>query len=151
MKKETAEQLEAFRQHREAAEKALLDEADNQTNSNTGATMLGDQETWVTSGKKRRRPKDKDTLLGRKLRKMSSSVEEDGSAKVDGETPEKQQPGLSKIQKEPTESFESELKSPSTEQPPATELKSLPESMTQKTKPLPTAVLGLGGYDSDED
>ena len=81
MKKETAEQLEAFRQQREAAEKALLDEAENQQKSNSHTISSPDQETWSTSGKKRRRLKEKDTLMGTKLRKVSSSADKDSLEK----------------------------------------------------------------------
>ena len=150
VKKETAEQLEAFRQQREAAEKALLDETDNMQKSNAGAAVPGDQETWVTSGKKRRRPKDKDTLIGTKLRKISSFVEEDGPVRLDTETLGEKQLGLTKTQKEPPEPSDRNSKALPPE-PSPTEHTSLPRSAPSKTTPPSTSALGLGGYSSDED
>jgi len=139
VKKETAEQVEAFRQQREAAEKALLDEADDQQRSNTGIVSAIDQETWATSARKRRRTKDKDPLIGTKLRKMSSSVEKSVSPKPDMETLGKKQSDLSDMQKEPPEPFNSKSKVLSPEhRPPPTSTRSAP-------------ALGLGGYSSDED
>lgn len=148
VKKETAEQLEAFRQQRDAAEKALLDETENTQKSNAGAP--GDHETWVTPGKKRRRPKDKATLIGTKLRKMSSSAEEDGPVRLDTETLGEKELGLSETRKEPTEPSDRNSKVLPPE-PSPTEHKSLPRSAPSKTTPPPTSALGLGGYSSDED
>ena len=153
VKKETAEQLGVFRQQLDAAEKALLDETDNVQKSNGGAAVLGEQETWVTSGKKRRRPKDKDTLIGTKLRKISSSVEEDSPVTLGRKTLRAKQFGLSETPKEPTETPDTpdrnaKVLSP---EPSPIEHKSLPRSVTEKTAPPSTFALGLGGYSSDED
>lgn len=149
MKKETAEQLEAFRQQREAAEKALLDEAGAQQ-SNTAAASPTDQETWLTSGKKRRRPKEKEALVG-KLRKMASTIESDSPTEPAQEASTKQQSGLSETQKEPTKCLGANLKMVSREQPCSTEQESPPTTTSPQTAPHATSALGLGGYSSDED
>jgi hypothetical protein len=73
VKKETSEQLEVFRKHREAAERAALEDAGGPNTERTGG---GDAETWTTSSKKRRRAKDKD-LQSSKIRRTSSSGEKD--------------------------------------------------------------------------
>jgi hypothetical protein len=117
VKKETAEQLEAFRQQREAAEKALLDEAETQQRSSTHAASPTDQESWVTSGKKRRRLKETDTLVGVKLRKMSSTTEPDSPAKTALEAAAKKQTGLSEIQKDLPNPLNAKSKILSSEQP----------------------------------
>jgi hypothetical protein len=142
VKKETAEQLEVFRQQREAAEKALLDEAETQQRSSTSAASPTDQESWFTSGKKRRRPKEKDTLVGIKLRKMSSTTIEAAA---------KKQTSLSEVRKTPPKPLEAKSKMLSPEQPASTEQESLRKSASQKTTTQATSVLGLGGYSSDED
>ena len=151
MKKETADQLEAFRQQREAAEQALLDEADNQQRSNTGAALPADQETWVSSGKKRRRYKEKDTLVGTKLRKMSSSAEKDGLAKPASETGIEKQADLPETRKESEKYSVHTSERLSQEQPP-TVTRTLPATATTPTTmPATSSTLGLGGYSSDED
>jgi hypothetical protein len=151
VKKETAEQLEAFRQQREAAEKALLDEADTQQRSNPGAASPTDQETWVTTAKKRRRPKEKGILVGTKLRKMSSSTEPDSTAKPVTETGAKKQTGLPEMQEDPPKPSDCKSKTLPPEQASSAERKSLRKSTSQKPAPLATSALGLGGYSSDED
>jgi hypothetical protein len=149
VKKETAEQLEAFRQQREAAEKALLDEAGAQQRSNPGAASPTDQETWVALGKKRRRPKEKDTLIS-KLRKMSSTTEPDSPAKPVPETAAKRQSGLSENQRDP-KPLDTKSEILSQEKPYSTEQESLQKPISQKTAPHATSALGLGSYSSDED
>ena len=151
VKKETAEQLEAFRQQREAAEKALLDKVDNQQSSNTGTAMTADQETWATSGKKRRRPKEKDTLVGTKLRKTSSSAEKDGPAKPMPKTDTEKQTGLPEKRKDVEIFSRQNPENLLREQPPAGN-RTLPATAnTSKTIPSPTSALGLGEYNSDDD
>lgn len=155
MKKETAEQLEAFRQQREAAEKALLDEAENQQKGNPHTISSPDQETWSTSGKKRRRPKEKDTLMGTKLRKVSSA-DKDSLGKPPTKVGTEDRTDLAERHKEPTDHAE----------PVGVKAKSVPQEQsssasrvvsktsaptTTTTTPPVTSALGLGNYSSDED
>ena len=154
MKKETAEQLEAFRQQREAAEKALLDEAENQQKGNPRTVSSPDQETWATSGKKRRRLKEKDTLMGTKLRKFSSSADKDSPEKPLTEVGTEDRTDLTERHKEPTEPAEPvDVKSKSVSQKQsssASRVTSKTSALTTTTTPA-TSALGLGNYSSDED
>jgi hypothetical protein len=154
VKKETAEQLEAFRQQREAAEKALLDEAENQQRGNPRTVSSPDQETWATSGKKRRRLKEKDTLMGTKLRKFSSSADKDRPEKPLAEVGTEDRTDLTETHKEPTEPAEPvDVKSKSVSQKQsssASRVTSKTSALATTTTPA-TSALGLGNYSSDED
>lgn len=74
VKQETAEQIEAFRKQRAAAEQTLID--------GTDGTAISDAGAWAMKKKKRRR--DKDTELGSdpKLRKVSTAGEEKSEPKL---------------------------------------------------------------------
>ena len=154
MKKETAEQLEAFRQQREAAEKALLDEAENQQKGNSHTISSPDQETWSTSGKKRRRLKEKDTLMGTKLRKVSSA-DKDSLEKLPTKVGIEDWTDLAERHKEPTEHAEPvDVKAKSVSQEQAASVSRVTSKtsapITTTTTPV-TSALGLGNYCSDED
>jgi hypothetical protein len=154
VKKETAEQLEAFHQQREAAEKALLDEAENQQKGNSHTGSSPDQETWSTSGKKRRRVKEKDTLMGTKLRKVSSSADKDSLEKPPTKVGTEDQTDLAERHKESTEPakpIDVTSKSVSQEQSsPASQVTSQTAAPTTTSTPV-ISMLGLGNYSSDED
>jgi len=153
VKKETAEQLEVFRQQREAAEKALLDEAENEQKGNPRTVSSPDQETWATSGKKRRRVKEKDILMGTKLRKFSSSAGKDSPEKPLMKVGTEDGTDLTERHKEPTEPAEPvDVKSKSVSQ----KQSSSASRVTSKTPALATTIpatsaLGLSNYSSDED
>lgn len=66
VKKDTAEQLEVFRQHREEAEKTLMED----TSADVGPPAEG--EDWKIPSRKRRRDKNKDLLVTGKKRKSAS-------------------------------------------------------------------------------
>lgn len=134
MKKETSEQLELFRRQREEAEKALLgDDANAPAESVTAGSPI-EEESWATS-KKRRRGKDKDTLLkGVKLRKTSSATEEK-APKPDPNEKKSQGPSLdedSTVAKQSGKNIE-------------------PPSASTQPAPQKASALGLGDYSSDED
>lgn len=150
MKKETAQQVEAFRQQREAAEKALLDEAEAQQRSNTGASSPTDQGTWITSGKKRRRPKEKDALVG-KLRKMSSTTELDRAANPVAAAAAKEYTSELEMQTDAPNAPGTKSKMLSAQQLPSAVQGSLQKPASGKTVLQATSSLGLGGYSSDED
>lgn len=151
VKKETAEQLEAFRQQREAAEKALLDAADNPQTSSTVAASPADQSSWIISGKKRRHRKEKEIFVGTKLRKMSSSAEK-GRSEIPhaGAALEKQinsgntYDETAKASNRDAEKLSEEHASTAPQSSPKT-------ATTSNTVPKTTSALGLGSYSSDED
>ena len=154
MKKETAEQLEVFRQQREAAEKALLDEAENEQKGNPRTVSSPDQETWATSGKKRRRVKEKDILMGTKLRKFSSSAGKDSPEKPLMKVGTEDGTDLTERHKEPTEPAEPvDVKSKSVSQKQSSSVSHMASktSALATTTPPATSALGLGNYSSDED
>jgi hypothetical protein len=150
VKKETAQQVEAFRQQREAAEKALLNEAEAQQRNNAGAASPTDQGTWATSAKKRRRPKEKDTLVG-KLRKMSSTTELDSTAKQVAAASTKEHISELEIETDAPKPPGTKAKMLSPQQPSSAGQESLQKPTSEKTVPQATSSLGLGGYSSDED
>jgi hypothetical protein len=154
VKKETAEQLEAFRQQREAAEKALLDEAENLQKGNSHTISSPDQEIWSTSGKKRRRLKEKDTLMGTKLRKVSSSGDKESLEKPPTKVGTEDRTDLAERCEEPTghaEPVDGKAKSVSQEQSSsASGVTSNTSAPIMTTTPV-TSALGLGNYSSDED
>lgn len=73
VKKDTADQLEAFRKQREEAEKAMLE-------STSTESVPREDEEWNISARKRRRDKGKDFLLPGKKRKASTTTENGGEA-----------------------------------------------------------------------
>ena len=150
MKKETAEQLEAFRHHQEAAERALLDESVAQQRRHNDAASPTGSETWTTSGKKRRRPKEKDALTA-KLRKMSSATESDSPAKQALETGAKNQTDPREMQEVPSRLAAGKSKMVSANHSPSAEQHSPRKASSKETGPQATSTLGLGVYSSDED
>ncbi len=151
MKKETAEQLEVFRKQREEAEKALLDDASDAQASYPGTASAVEQDTWTTSGKKRRRAKDKETLVGAKLRKRSSSTkdneldeEQTARSTKTQSGPKDKEPTMAKDASAPVEALVDKTL-------PSSEKTSSPMPASSKTPPTAVPGLGLAGYSSDED
>ncbi|KAK5239836.1 hypothetical protein LTR16_011448, partial [Cryomyces antarcticus] len=68
VKKETLEQLDLFRKQQEEAEKAALSDTKQQS-------PPVKEEQWITSGKKRKKGREKEPRFGVKLRKSSSTAE----------------------------------------------------------------------------
>ena len=125
LKKETTDQLEAFRKQQEEAEKAGLAEIeDPQPESIESAN----REQWA---RKRRREKDREQTTGAKLRKMSSSKDKPAT-EMKAES-SKSPPVVEEGASKPTEGTERKYSAP------------LPGSKA------PAVSLGLGGYDSDSD
>lgn len=141
VRKETAEQLDLFRRQQEETEKAarLAAAGDEPSNSN-------ETETWAV--KKRKRGREKESLVGVKLRKSSSahspSVEETKSKPPTQEapldpvpTPKSAKPMA--VQLSPSELDEAVSKAAKSPTP------------TVEKSPPTTMSLGLAGYSSDED
>ncbi|KOC11061.1 NEFA-interacting nuclear protein [Aspergillus flavus AF70] len=155
VKKETAEQLEAFRRHREEAEKVALEEG------TADVTPAAEGEDWKIPARKRRRDK-KDLLFPGKKRKST--------AEVAGETPstgeqkvnqKDREPG--KVDKQsvsvPAEAVKAEKSQPSVSAASSVNpvqagnaKVAVPEQTEKKpaAKPAPIA-LGLSGYSSDSE
>jgi len=129
VKKDTAEQLNAFRQQREKSEKAARSSED--------PSVSGEKDSWtVGGGKKRKREKGGQIVPGLKLRKSSSgdktAVEKPSSGIVtSGSLPDK--PTTSDVVSKPNIASVTRAQS----------VKSLP--------PAAKTNLGLGGYSSDDE
>lgn len=150
VKKETVEQLEAFRQQREEAEKALLED----TSPDVRPSAEG--EDWKIPSRKRRRDK-KDVLLpGKKRKSTSESVSENtaeaeqksnskpaekGRISTSDSGPKAPAPDHSKPNKP-----EETSKQPDNTKPAKTDQ----AEAKQAAQPAPLS-LGLANYDSDSD
>ena len=155
IQKETAEQLEVFRQQREQAERILLE------GSATENGLPAEEEDWKIPARKRRREKsNKELLLPGKKRQVS--VKET----VDSTPPQKQRPETSsKPNLQSERKTESTPGSGSDSAPPPTggKVEPPPADVSKKKpaeKPLPekkpvervtSAALGLAGYSSDSE
>ncbi|KNG84232.1 NEFA-interacting nuclear protein NIP30 [Aspergillus nomiae NRRL 13137] len=154
VKKETAEQLEAFRRHREEAEKVALEEG------TADVTPAAEGEDWKIPARKRRRDK-KDLLLPGKKRKSTAEGAEEtpstGEQKVD-----QKDKGSGKDDKQSVP-VPAEAAKVHKSQPPANRATSAspvqaggvkvtaPEQTEkQAAKPAPVS-LGLAGYSSDSE
>ncbi|KXG45603.1 uncharacterized protein PGRI_033700 [Penicillium griseofulvum] len=154
VKKETAEQLEAFRRQREKAQKALLE-----STSSDGPSVKG--EDWAALARKRRRDKQKkeDLLIPGKKRKSSLT---DNAAKDthNGKDSQKQNGPSSSIEKVDqgiSKSNEATPASATASGPTNTAIQAKvgtnAEKGELKTKAptKPAVSLGLGGYSSDSE
>ncbi|OJD38705.1 nefa-interacting nuclear protein nip30 [Diplodia corticola] len=155
LKKETTEQLDAFRRHQEEVERAAR---------LTGATdgdQPAEEEHWASAGRKRKKARDKESLMGIKIRRTSSVGEKGASSNASPKTDTKS-PDPAEKEKEIVPSAgvskpENVTKTATGTGLAASEKTSgvvgstVPkETQAQKPKPTPAA-LGLGGYSSDED
>lgn len=143
LRKDTAEKLAVFRQHQEELERAAL---------GTGDSPVGEKgETWVASGKKRKKVKDKEIFKGVKLRKTSSSAQKSTSSGTDlakDRSSSEQKPESGKAELAPTASLAPNT--PATSQVSATADRPAPKRV-EHPKTSPALALGLGAYSSDED
>ncbi|KAK7535946.1 N-terminal domain of NEFA-interacting nuclear protein NIP30-domain-containing protein [Phyllosticta citribraziliensis] len=144
---ETTEQLDAFRRQQEEAERAA------RLAAGTEGSPAAEEEQWVPAGKKRKKGKDRENLLGVKLRKASSTDDKSTKTAAENAAASDTNSGASAGTK-PTPST---LKDDSPKQAASSSngLKSA-ESSEMKEKPvIPSkpapAGLGLAGYSSDED
>lgn len=145
VKRDTADQLEAFRKQREEAEKVLLGAA-----SSDVTPAPTEEEDWAISARKRRRDKGKDLFPGKKRK---ASVTEGG----DVATSKNQ---VAAARSTSTSMHLKDIQGPTTAEnavkdSPVTKAKaSQPDEITTNTKqtdkPAP-APLGLVGYGSDSD
>ena len=147
VKKETAEQLEAFRKQREAAEKALAEADALAENTTADARVPPREESWITRNRKRRRVHEKDDGI-LKLRKKSSTGQDAPQAKSSADPvlpnpssdPGEVQTNLGK-QKIGSSTISSNSK------PEEVDVTRAPRTAVQNSP----STLGLGAYSSDED
>lgn len=147
VKRETAAQLEAFRRHREEAEKALLDQSSSDANTEK---IQG----WTAPVRKRRRDQHRDLLFPGKKRKAS----------VTENVPEKDTHNGQDLQTEGGDGQHTLKPSQTTPAVPATSSTTAIDTVIQpKVTPhvengqktigptKPDVSLGLGGYSSDSE
>ncbi|KAF1981235.1 hypothetical protein K402DRAFT_415623 [Aulographum hederae CBS 113979] len=143
VQKETSEQLEIFRKHQEEAERVARGLED-------GDDVPAEELQWARGGRKRKKTRDKESFLGVKLRKTSSSSEKPAivspqptdlktsSEKEKSDSPAKQSPGKKDVQVQ--------QKSGST-----IKKDEAAATKSQNSPPAAASALGLGNYSSDED
>ncbi|KAJ5576554.1 hypothetical protein N7535_003480 [Penicillium sp. DV-2018c] len=146
VKRETAAQLEAFRRQREAADKALLET----TSSDVAPAKV---QAWDISARKRRRTKERKSLIPGKKRKDSAgdNTPEKDTQKLRGEgssstTEFEQEPGKTS---QAVPAIASKTTDPAT-QPKVIAATGNGPSKTSSVNP-PQVALGLGGYSSDSE
>lgn len=148
IKKETADQLEAFRRQREQADKGLLGTSTEKVDPGKA------EDDWSAPVRKRRRDKKKESLIS-KRRKSSVATNpggEDTQKGPDSQTQAEDSPGT-----KPLDQKTSKPNQATTVPPKPTDARQL-ESATQaqpnpaaKPAPKPLVSLGLGDYASDSE
>jgi len=142
VQKETSEQLAAFRKHQEEVEKAALA-------LGSSGSPVEEEETWVTSGRKRKKGKEKEIFKGVKLRKSSSSAnrpEADATQDITSPTTTASRHEATEEKKVPPQPQVTKTLGPE-----AHNIAIINTNSAQKSTPPPTIRLGLGNYSSDED
>ncbi|CAI7610320.1 unnamed protein product [Penicillium glandicola] len=155
VKKETADQLEAFRRQREEAQKALLGSTESEV-----TPVQGDD--WAALARKRRRDKQRDLLAPGKKRKASAAENTAGKDTHNGKDSEKQagggSPNTKKLDQDTSKSNKTtpatSATAPETTNT-ATQTKAVADvgkgQAETKTPTKPPVSLGLGGYSSDSE
>ncbi|KAF7928328.1 hypothetical protein EAE99_005085 [Botrytis elliptica] len=148
VRKETAEGLELFRKQQEDADKKARAADNDGAQTQDGSPVRGDE--WGTTGRKRKRTKDKEVLKGVKVRRASSSAEQASSSTSTKDL-------STKPAKDDSDSIATSTK-PSTSKDSAKTLDPKPAKIAPKPvavkKPSPPPFnkgLGLVDYGSDED
>jgi len=132
VKKETAEQLEAFRKQRAEAEKEHIDQGSPSNAESLGAPVVKNE--WSTQKKRRRRDKDHEPASDNKLRRLSSSVGDKSMAAEATKSNNAEKADSSQVAK-PTPKHQIKTAS----------------STVAPTTTTNAVGLGLGDYSSDED
>lgn len=149
VKKETAEQLESFRRHREEAEKVALEEG------TADVTPAGEGEDWKIPARKRRRDK-KDLLFpGKKRKSTAEGVEETlstGEQKVDQKDKDSGKDGKKSVPA-PADAAEVKSQSPVNTATSASPVQADDVNEAEKKQAAkPASIsLGLSGYSSDSE
>ncbi|KAJ5740776.1 hypothetical protein N7493_000648 [Penicillium malachiteum] len=138
VKKDTADQLEAFRRQREEAEKSALGPTSSEVTP-------AEEEEWTIPARKRRREK-KDLLLPGKRRK-SSGAEAISPEKSTEKPDQGTEPAKAEIALKPISNTEN-AKAPAVSAKPAS---AGPDASKAAEKPAAKPAMGLVGYGSDSD
>ncbi|CAP93236.1 hypothetical protein E8E15_003688 [Penicillium rubens] len=143
VKRETAEQLEAFHRRREEAQKTLLESASD------AAPAQGQE--WTALARKRRSDKHRNSLIAGKKRKASVTEKTTGKDTQNAEDSQKQAgDGGSSTKKLDQGTSKSDKATPATQSNVVTATGK--GQVKPKSPPKPTPVsLGLGGYSSDSE
>ncbi|KAK0250997.1 hypothetical protein LTS09_013888 [Friedmanniomyces endolithicus] len=138
VKRETEEQLEAFRKQQEEAEKAAgLDESPDDP---------APTDAWLSGSRKRKKGREKDGSGGLKLRRVSTAGKDDTASRASPTVPA----SMERHESQSAEtSGEHVLKAKGCNEPLASKKPTAADAM--KTTPPSVAMLGLGAYSSDED
>ncbi|PYI03288.1 hypothetical protein BO78DRAFT_399901 [Aspergillus sclerotiicarbonarius CBS 121057] len=147
VKKETAEQLEVFRRHREEAEKVLLED------TTADVTPAAEGEDWKIPARKRRREKSKDLLIpGKKRKSLGGDTLPDQIADKDsGKANNSAQKSKSESTHDKPEEPKQPASLPSAEKP-AKPQQTSPDQPASKPAAKPSSLsLGLGDYGSDSE
>ncbi|KAH8652767.1 N-terminal domain of NEFA-interacting nuclear protein NIP30-domain-containing protein [Tricladium varicosporioides] len=140
VKKETAEGLALFRQQQEEADKRARRGGD--VPEVEAGSPVGEEETWVTGGRKRKRTKEKEVLRGVKIRRSSTANDEKDTKTT------KPAPVVTPL---PTNNKPDPLKSKNTKSATGTPDSKL-VSAEEKKSPVPAKTASaLVNYGSDED
>ncbi|KAL8818463.1 MAG: hypothetical protein Q9223_002913 [Gallowayella weberi] len=151
VKKETAEQLKAFRRQQEEADKASLSGTTTEAAASEGTSSRPEASPtdshWAINARKRKRVRDKEAIPGIKLRK-SSSTSEKATVPKTGSTKSFGGKEASIVQDSPSSASERPEESPQSghKAVESTQAPDLPDS----PKPV-IGALGLAAYSSDED
>ncbi|CAI7675439.1 unnamed protein product [Penicillium palitans] len=148
VKRETAEQLEAFHRRREEAQKALLE-----STSPAVAPAKGDQQ-WSALARKRRNDKHRNALISGKKRKASATDHAAGKDTNNGKDSQNQDgssgSSTKKLDQGTSKSDKATPTAPATQPPVATDTEKGQPKAKSPTKP-PLVSLGLAGYSSDSE
>jgi len=137
VKRETREQLEAFRRQQEEAEKAV-----KQEETDTGPPAEEGSESWSIGSRKRKKGREKDGIGGVKLRRVSTADERE----------QKQSPRNSGTTNQAREQrMDTTLSSKKQPQELAIKGAHAPTSPPRDLKPRKTPILDLAAYSSDEE
>ncbi|PWY83208.1 NEFA-interacting nuclear protein NIP30 [Aspergillus sclerotioniger CBS 115572] len=144
VKKETAEQLEVFRRHREEVEKVLLED------TAADVTPAAEGEDWKIPARKRRREKSKDLLIpGKKRKSLGGDLTPDQIADKDSNS------NGQKSKSESTQKKPEEPKQPANlpvAEKPINPPQTSPDQPASKPAAKPASLsLGLADYGSDSE
>ena len=131
MRKETREQLDAFRKQQEEAEKAARQEE--------GVETSAPAESWAVGARKRKKGREKETIGGLKVRRVSTADGKDNDV-----------PGAAAPSPEDRKVVS---QAESKEAQKETKRAASPEASVQTPEARPVGLpgLGLGAYSSDEE
>lgn len=147
VKRETAEQLDAYRKQREAAEK-VSSEAESVAENTKGATSTSTEELWTTTSRKRRHVKAWESGRVSKISRKSSMT---AKASQNKSPADEQTPDEATCSQGDGKPISSDSDRASTKVEPS-KPHGVKSSKTSVVTPQSTpTMLGLGVYDSDEE